>query len=280
MFLENIKITRLKILIAKILYRVTKIFYQSDIQIVKRNGLILELNLREGIDLHVFLFGGFQKHVYENKMIDIKSDDVIFDVGGNVGIISLLFAKKIPNGKLYSFEPTYYAFNKFVRNLELNPDLESIVELNQCFVSSQSVESSNLVAYSSWPVGGSVNESKHEVHCGVIKDTNNIPSVSIDDFVAENRVDRIDLIKIDTDGHEYGVLKGCEKTLESLRPQILMEVGIYIMKERQVEFNDYFSLFQKYNYSIYTTKGKKITNTNYAKFIPEYGTIDVMVLPD
>ena len=280
MLLKNIKITRIKILIARILYKITKIFYKSDIQIVKRNGLTFELNLKEGIDLHVFLFGGFQKHVYDNKMIDIKNDDIIFDVGGNIGIMSLLFAKQALKGKIYSFEPTYYAFNKFIRNLELNPELKSIITLNQCFVSSKSQESSDLVAYSSWPVAGFTDEAKHGIHCGVIKDTNNVPSVSIDDFVAGNGIERLDLIKIDTDGHEYGVLKGCEKTLEMLRPKIVMEVGIYIMKERQVEFNDYFSLFRKYNYSIYTTNGKKITNENYTGYIPKYGTIDVLALPD
>ncbi len=277
MFFKKLKITRIKLNIASILYRITKIFYRSDKQIVNRNGINFELYLNEGIDLHTFLFGGFQEHVYNNKLIKIAPEDVIFDVGGNIGIMALFFAKQASNGTVYSFEPTYYALGKFKKNMELNPDLSQRIILTQCFVSATEETKSDLIAYSSWPVNN--NEEKHEIHCGVAKNTEDVPSITLDKFANENKINQLNLIKIDTDGHEFEVLKGATDVLQNLRPKVILEIGIYIMKERNITFNDYYTFFKKYNYTLYTTKGKIITNTNYKKLIPEYGTIDMIAIP-
>ena len=68
------------------------------------------MDLSEGIELSLYLFGNFQKHIINNKILHFKADDVIIDVGANVGIMSLQFAARVPHGRVYSFEPTYYAF--------------------------------------------------------------------------------------------------------------------------------------------------------------------------
>ena len=272
------KITKVKIQIAKVLYFVVRLFYRSDQQIVCRHGINFELYLNEGIDLSVFVFGGFQKHVYQNRFIKIAPDDVIFDVGGNVGVMSLFFAKQAVNGQIHSFEPTHYAIEKFKRNMQLNPDLSQRITLNQCFVSSDSSPESGLVAYSSWPLAP-VNETKHPIHCGVAKDTGNVPCISLDDYVAREGIDKIDVIKIDTDGYELNVLKGAQQILKKFRPKIIFETGVYIMNEHNITFEDYDDFFQDHCYALYTTKGKTIHGNSYRRYVPEYGTIDLLALP-
>ncbi len=273
-----LKITRIKLKMANMLYLVVKLFYKTDKQIVRRHGINFELYLNEGIDLHTFVFGGFQEHVYRNKLISISPEDIIFDVGGNIGIMSLFFARQASRGQIHTFEPTYYAIGKFRRNMELNPDLAQRIVLNQCFVSSESAQQTDLVAYSSWPVVRT-SENKHSIHCGVIKDTKNIPSISLDDYATREGIDKIDLIKIDTDGHELGVLRGATQILEKFKPKIIFEIGIYIMEERNVSFKDYSELFNKYHYTLYTTKGKMVSEKNYRRYIPKFGTIDIIALP-
>jgi FkbM family methyltransferase len=48
---------------------------------------------------------------------------------------------------------------------------------------------------------------------------------SIDSLVAERRLDRVDLIKIDVEGHEKQVLDGAEITLGRFRPAMVIETG-------------------------------------------------------
>jgi len=273
-----LKITKIKMQLAKILYHVLRLFFRSDKQVVCRHGINFELYLNEGIDLHTFVFGGFQKHVYHNKLIKIAPDNVIFDVGGNVGIMSLFFAKQASKGHVHSFEPTYYAIEKFKRNLQLNPELYKRITLKQSFVSSESSLKSDLVAYSSWPVV-QTEEITHSIHCGVAKNTENVPCTSLDDYAAREGINKVDLIKIDTDGHELNVLKGAKQILKNFRPKIIFEIGIYIMEEYNILFKDYDELFQKHHYALYTVKGKKIDEKNYHVYIPKFGTIDVLALP-
>lgn len=269
--------TSLKIKIAKTLYFFVKFFYKNNIRQIQREGINFEVDLAEGIDLHLFLFGSFQEHVYSNPLIALPKDAIIFDVGGNVGIMSLFFAQKASQGMVYAFEPTNYALKKFKKNLELNPELAKRIKVNQCFIYSSIEDEPELEAFSSWKLTG--NEKRHHVHKGIAKSAENIVAITLDFFVKEKRIDKLDLIKIDTDGYELEVLKGGKKLLATLQPKVIFEIGQYIMREKQVSFADYLSLFSEVNYKILNTKGIQVTIENYRKLIPKNGTVDLIAVP-
>lgn len=273
----NLRITRFKLFIAKVLYFIVKIFYKNDIQLIVRDGIKFEVDLREGIDLHLFIFGSFQKHVYENNYIQFKEKDVVFDVGANFGLMTLFFASMVKNGHVHAFEPTNYALKKFHRNIDLNPNLKPNITINHTFISSSSKKSTNINAYSSWPLTGS--QTTHEIHGGVLQNTTDIPSITIDDYCEQNQINKLDFIKIDTDGHELDVLNGAEKSIQKFRPQIIFELGIYVMNERGINFEDYSDFFGSVKYKLLTTKGQEITTSNYQKHVYKYGTIDIIAIP-
>ena len=52
--------TKYKIVFAKILYLLIKIFVSKDNVIVKRNDINWHLQLNEGIDLSIFIFGNLK----------------------------------------------------------------------------------------------------------------------------------------------------------------------------------------------------------------------------
>lgn len=270
------KITKFKLFIAKILYCLTKLFYKKNIRKINRHGVTFEIDLSEGIELHLFLFGNFQKHVINNKLLNIPKDSVIFDVGANVGTMSLFLAKKHQLSTIYAFEPTYYAMNKFKKNLSLNPELGTQIHPIQCFISSKTAKNTALKAYSSWKISEK-SQQQHYIHGGTAMPANDIPSVSLDDFCIEHNITRLDFIKIDTDGHEFDVFLGSENIINKFKPIIVFEIGIYVMEDRGITFEDYLNYFNRLNYILYTTKEvHKLTKDNYKKYIPHYGTIDVI----
>ena len=89
-----------------------------------------------------------------------------------------------------------------------------------------------------------------------------------------------DLIKIDTDGHEYEVFKGAEQVIAKYRPRVIFEIGLYVMEEKMIDFDFYFNYFQKLNYQLIDTKsGATIRLGNYRKHIPKKGSTDLIAIP-
>lgn len=272
--------TPTKLRFARLLYILTWVIFGKKKRIIKRGGLNFEVDISEGIDLSLFWFGNFQSHVSENKFIDIPEDAVIFDVGANTGIMSLHFSRTAQQGKVYAFEPTKYALEKFKRNLSLNPDLAPQIEIENVFLSSEREKKDNITAYSSWKLDKSAGQNQHQVHGGTPMPTEGVPEITLDGFVQEKKIDRIDFIKIDTDGHEFDILLGAERSVMKFRPKIIFELGMYVMKERNIQFYDYLEYFNRLNYSLSNAvNNKSIDGSNFLSIIPRYGTIDVLAIP-
>jgi FkbM family methyltransferase len=250
-------------------------------RVIERNGIKYEVDLSEGIELSLYLFGNFQEHVINNSFYALKKSDVVFDIGTNVGLMTLQFAQLVPEGKVYSFEPTHYALQRLKRNLELNPELAKRVEVTNTFISAKSETAPNIVAFSSWKVNGESDSSNHPVHLGTPKSTEGVPSITLDDFVKMKNIGRINFIKIDTDGHEYEVFQGARETLRKLRPFVVFEIGLYVLEEKKIDYNFYDNYFKELNYSLYDTKSKKkITLSNYKSYIPNKGSTDLIAVPN
>jgi FkbM family methyltransferase len=273
-------ITRIKIFGAKILYRVTTLFVGRHKRVIDRDGVKYEIDPAEGIELSLFLFGKFQSHITSNRFLQLNNDAVILDIGANVGLMTLQFARMVPRGKVYSFEPTHYALERLKKNLSLNPGLASNVEVINSFVSERSDTNPGIVAYSSWKVNGERSADDHPVHLGTPKAAEGVPSVSLNDFVEKLNISKIDFIKIDTDGHEYEVFKGAARAIAKFRPRIIFEIGLYVMDEKKITFDFYYNYFSELKYELIDTKtDAKIDLSNYKKYIPMRGSTDLIAIP-
>lgn len=273
-------ITRIKIFGAGILYKAVTLFVGKNKRIIERDGIKYEIDLSEGIELSMYLFGKFQKHITSNPHYKIKENDVVFDIGTNIGLMTLQFAKLVPKGKVYSFEPTHYAIGRLKSNLALNPELEKRVQIINSFVSEKSSDNPEIVAFASWKVNGERSEDDHSVHLGTPKSTEGVPAISLDDFVRLNNLEKINFIKIDTDGHEYEVFKGGKEAIKKYRPYIIFEIGLYVMDEKKINFDFYFNYFKDLNYKLVDTKtDKEISMVNYRKYIPQNGSTDLIAIP-
>jgi len=277
---HNLPITRIKLLIARVLYHLVKPIYGTKKRVISRNGLKFEVDIAEGLDLSLFLFGNFQRHVSDNKYVAFSPDDVILDVGANVGIMSLNFARKVPKGIVYAFEPTHYAWEKLKRNLHLNHAVAENIEAVHTFVSSDGKDADDIKAFSSWKIDKKISGNQHPVHGGEPMSTAGVPTITLDQFISNNKIDKVDFIKIDTDGHEFNVLLGAKKLLLKFRPKIIFELGQYVMEEHNILFSDYEQFFKALKYTLSdAANNKEITAANFKKRIPQQGTIDILAMP-
>ena len=72
------------------------------------------IDLSEGIDLNLFLLRKFEPEILDTaKILAIKSKNKnILDIGANIGVHTLQFAKNFKDKKIHSIEPTSYCFKK------------------------------------------------------------------------------------------------------------------------------------------------------------------------
>jgi FkbM family methyltransferase len=272
--------TKSKILVARILYKIVTLFVGEGKRTVQRQKINYEVDLSEGIELSLFLFGSFQRHITNSRFLNLKADDIIMDVGANVGLMSLQFAAKVPFGRVYSFEPTHYAFEKLKRNLSLNPELACRIFPHQVFVSEKSATNCSMVAYSSWKVDGTKTENDHTIHFGTPKDTTGIPTISLDEFMLKNHISKIKLLKIDTDGFEYEVLKGAEKLIVNFRPIIILEISLYTLQDKGISFDFIYDYFNHLGYRLFDlVTNAEVNVMNFRQFIPENGSADLIAIP-
>ena len=259
--------TATKIKIAKLIFNLFIFLGFNKKQIVKRNSIKWKLDISEGIDLSIFLFGAFQKKVVEsiNKYIFTgkHSNNTFFniiDIGSNIGDKSLsltqsLLSKNFNQFKIFSIEPTDYAFKKQINNIKLNPDLKKKIKSFKYFVSNKKNKPNNI--YSSWNLEG--NKKTHKVHRGVLKKVNKLTNIiSLDDFIKKNKIKDKIIIKIDVDGFEMNVLKSSIKTLKNKKPIIFMEYAPYLFYENNFNPREFFNFLKKYNYGIYNLDFDKL----------------------
>jgi FkbM family methyltransferase len=276
---HRLPLTRIKILIARALYRLLRLMRVSTKKRIRRRGIWYQVDLTEGIDLSLFLFGNFQRHVLANTYFSVPHKAVVFDIGANIGTMTLNFARLASEGRIFAFEPTHYAFEKLKQNISLNPELAQRIRAVQLFISDRSGPVHNIEAFSSWKIDGSAQNS-HPLHGGMIRNADGVSACSLDDFCIENQTSRVDLIKIDTDGHELQVLKGADRTLGQFKPLLIFEIGLYTLNERHIGFEQYFNYLKSFGYVLINSKnGKVITLDNYLRQIPLRSTTDIMAIP-
>jgi FkbM family methyltransferase len=198
---------------------------------IKDKNIIISENTKT-IGKHTFFENGTLHDI--NTLLFIyyhllHIEDILFiDIGAHCGVFSLLIGQ-IPNSTIYAFEPNPEVFECLQENIQLN-NLSNIKahniglgdkieekELNICINhSGLSTFGTNLTRFTQ-----DTNKKKVQVQ-------------TLDSFT----FDKIDCIKIDTEGFEYYILKGGIQTIQKHKPNILLEIYNDNLKQTNVNQKD------------------------------------------
>lgn len=271
--------TKTKIGFAKFIYRALRLAGFSQHRVISRNGVRFEADLAEGIDLSLFLFGSFQKWVIDDSLLPRKNDFCAIDIGANIGAICLPLAARNSSARIVAVEPTDHAYQRLLRNIELNPTLKPRIKTVQAFMGDGSAATPGMIAYPSWRLDNAAG-ARHEVHLGQAHEVT-CPTLSIDGLVQQEGLNHLDFIKIDTDGHELEILKGGMQTIQRWRPIIVFEFCFYENEKRGHSFTDFMAYFDALNYDIcLSDKQTHIADEAAARrVVPKLGSYDFVAVP-
>lgn len=136
-----------------------------------------------------------------------QKDDYVIDCGAYTGNTSLYFSDRVgKGGKVFSFEAMPSTYNRLKQNMD---------RLNRKNINTYNYAVSDkrkVLFFTETATPGS-----RQITSGTgIK----VEALSIDDFVRENNLSRVDFIKMDVEGAELDILNGCTETCKKFSPAL------------------------------------------------------------
>jgi FkbM family methyltransferase len=147
---------------------------------------------------------------------------VAIDIGASLGEWAVPLARAVgPSGRLFAFEPQPLAARALAQTFRINHFVQA--EAIEAAVSDRGgMQEMAMPAIAS----RAVDSGRARIGAaGAGETASPVRSVAIDAFAGEVGLTRLDLIKIDVEGHERAVLAGACNTLARFRPAIVMETG-------------------------------------------------------
>jgi FkbM family methyltransferase len=156
---------------------------------------------------------------------------VVFDVGANIGSVTLAAARSFPNAHIYSFEPVSATYKMLCENIKNYSGRITAYNFGFFNVSKRlDIHITSLHGASSI-LDQSLNHKSAHPH---IRETGTetIQVYTLDSFMADKALDRIDIVKIDVEGTELEVIEGGRETFRNKVDNVFIELS-FLRKDRE-----------------------------------------------
>ena len=194
---------------------VRRMIRNEDIRIEK--GVGAGLRLQTGRSNMGYVLGTSETHVQEAFKNHLKPGDVVYDIGANVGFLTVIAAKLVgPTGAVYAFEPLPANVVLLKHNVQANNFDQAVVF---------AVAVSNQAGRAHLSVPAEPTEAK------LIDDNEpgeriDVEVIAIDDLVAGKQMRPPNLIKMDVEGADIEVVEGMAATLREHRPLVVCDIHV------------------------------------------------------
>jgi FkbM family methyltransferase len=199
---------------------------------------------------HMMIGGAYQSDVICCLDHLLKPGMIFFDVGAHHGLMTVYAARKVgAAGKVFAFEPNPAARRHLDLHLRLN-HLENVAVEAAGFLDQKGTADF-------FPVPG-----EHSWNSSFVRDFADpgqtvapiqVPIYTLDEFVATGGV-KPDVIKIDTEGTEFRVLRGGQCLLQHHRPVLIIEINAYSISKSGSELKALLDLLVRCRYDLFTLK--------------------------
>lgn len=169
------------------------------------------------IEWMVYVSGQYFEFPYLNLIRRLHQGGVVLDVGANVGNHTLAFSEFFD--RAYAVEPYPPVYDRLAARKEVSDRIQTFrIALS---------DRSGTVSF----------KAPHTDNLGIGRIAEDgdlvIETIRGDAFVQAEVRERIDLIKIDVEGHEAEVIKGLAETLRRDRPTVMFEASKEVMKSAE-----------------------------------------------
>lgn len=225
-----------------------------------RHGLRYVLRPRENAAAYFRARGNYEIAETEHCAHYLRPGMVAFDVGAHIGLYTLLFARIVGNdGAVHAFEADLENARRLRVNVLLN-DLTNVVVAEVAVAAAPGLVTLNRFAngLNAWHSLGRPRMPDPDAPRRTVEPVSSVEveAITLDDHCARNRVDSIDLLKIDVEGAEVDVLRGATRLLEQRAVRaIQFEVSRPQVESLGHRPGDVFDLLRDAGFSCFRLEG-------------------------
>ena len=189
--------------------------------------------------------GSMEPYFHEIVNVLVNRNDIILDIGANIGTHSVIFSRKSKLGKVYAFEPQSLTFSILQNNILYN-GLSNVIALHYAITTldNHAVSMDNFSF-----VGKRINNGA--LRLSPFKNNPIIGEVSLSRTIDSFNFKSVNFIKMDIQGSEVMALDGAKKTIKKSRPIMFIEIEqihLEALGYTTIELLEKIRLFQ---YAIY-----------------------------
>lgn len=219
-----------------------------------RDGIAYKLDISDMVDWYIYF--GFKEPARETLLSLIPKGACFLDVGANVGQVTLHASRLVgPEGRVIAFEPTPFNLGRLNANLKLN------------HVQNVTVEELGLGDRAGSFLISNVDEGNQGMNRIVQQSsdagrTTTIRVTTLDAYVNEHNLAKIDMIKIDVEGFELKMLNGAKATLEKWHPILFIELDDGNLMEQGTSAKDLVTFLVGLGYTVDHAETRQLITVN------------------
>lgn len=201
--------------------------------------LKIKADLEDWIQQNIFFTGA-----YDSKSVDfikntLDEGDTFIDIGANIGCFTLVGSQKVGgSGKVIAFEPVDIVSKKLEQNISLN-NLDNIILVKKAVMDRKIPVRLHLARRDNL---GMSSIQRHDAETG---ETIFVEAVTLDEYLDQENINDIKIIKIDIEGAELPALKGMVHTLSKYKPILVVEVSPEVTRSSKKRLQVFDFLQQK-----------------------------------
>lgn len=212
-------------------YKVIEKINHEKFKIVTVNGLPMYVYLGDkGISRDLYLYHGRERFAVQFLESFLKQDDIVIDIGANIGYYVLLEHRLATKGQIFACEPVPFNRNLFERNLDLN-GIQNVQVLPLAFGDGEERQHEfYLYDQINW---ASFNKNPR----GKLVGTINVELTTVDAFVDQYLGGRWpSFLRMDVEGYEYEIMKGAQRVLaHSPNLKIFIEIHPHLLSAEKLD---------------------------------------------
>jgi FkbM family methyltransferase len=199
----------------------------------------MNIDLEQLIDTSIYTMGTWEAASIATIQRLLPKGGTAVDVGANIGFMTLHMAVQVgEEGRVLAFEPSSWACDRLHGNLALNHAPQVVVE--QLGLGDREASYQDIQVPYGYPLVGDRPWMRDSV---VLR--------PLDSYLAEHPIERLDLIKCDTDGFEVQVLRGAEQAIRGFRPILLLEVNARGLVEQGASVASLLEVLRDLGYALH-----------------------------